>query len=191
MHHCSHLLLLHGVPPLGIIELATLEGDGMPILYEHSSNGIVRSIRMYLERLGKVRQGQHWFLDQGGLEILKGLLALDILLPCAPLLQHVSVQRSDVGIALDEPAIVVGKAQERAKLGYPCRWLPFSDGTHLRLVHPNSSLANNVAQEVHFLHGKAAFLPLDIELIVKKRLENLPQVLKVFGQPLAIHHDVI
>ena len=56
MNYGCHLLLLHSVSSLYIIEFAAFEGDGMSLLHKHTSYGKVGSICVDFEHLFEVWQ---------------------------------------------------------------------------------------------------------------------------------------
>jgi len=75
---------------------------------------------------------------------------------------------------LDEPAVEVGKAQERLHFLPVRRNRPFRYSSYLDWVHLNGILGNNHSQVLHFCLFKLALLGFKEEVVFLEQLHNSP-----------------
>ena len=97
----------------------------------------------------------------------------------------------NVGVAINEAAIVVAQPDEAAQLDIGRRGWPISDGGDLARVHRHASTRDSMTQEAQLLTAEGALGSLDVELLLPQYGEHLPHVAKMLSQRRAIAQEVI
>ncbi len=82
---------------------------------------------------------------------------------------------------LDKPAIEVSESKE---------WI-FVDGLPLPLVHKNTILTDDVAEELNRRTVEFALLQFQVEMGLSEFLEDLLLIVAMFGQVLGVYEDII
>jgi hypothetical protein len=85
----------------------------------------------------------------------------------------------------------IGKAQEALKLS-ECGsdWLVIDD-LDLGWIHMYTILINDVAHVLDLVHAEGSFFQFGIWLVLLQRLQNLLNMLQVFGPSLVVNENVI
>ena len=65
------------------------------------------------------------------------------------------------------------------------------NGVHLLLVHLDTSLVDDISKELYRWRVELALLQLDIEVVFSQLLQDLHQVLAMFGQVPGVDQDVV
>ncbi len=92
---------------------------------------------------------------------------------------------------LDETSIEISKSQESLKLLYRLGNWPLRDGSHLPLVHLNSLLANDVAEELHCGPMELALLQTEVQMVLAEPLKDLLNVVAMVSQVPGVDENII
>ncbi len=129
---------------------------------------------------------------EGCLELLEGFVGAGV--PGQGLglsTEHGGQRGSMQAEILDEVAIEMSKSQESLKLLYRLGNRPLCDGCHLPLVHLNSLLANDVAEELHSGAMEFALLQLEVQMVLAEPLKDLLNVVAMVGQVPGVDEYII
>lgn len=120
----------------------------MTTLYEDGAHAGVAGVGFDGERLGEIRQREHWYLDHGLLELVERLLCA--LVPMESLLgQQLGEGLGEDAVVGDELAVVPREPEESAQLR-GCGW--YRPGVHctgLLRVGGDPVLGDHMAQVVN------------------------------------------
>jgi hypothetical protein len=87
--------------------------------------------------------------------------------------------------------VEIGKAQESLKLS-ECGWgWPVTDDLDLGWIHMYTMLINVLAQVIDLVHPEGSFFQVSVYIVLLQGVENLLNMMQVFGPSLAINENVI
>jgi hypothetical protein len=95
------------------------------------------------------------------------------------------------GVAVDEPAVEVGKAKEGLNVfDFPWFW-PIEDGLHFVFSHLESVRGKDVSEVFHTVPVEFAFPSVGIQAMLPESVEDFFDVLFVLGHIVRVDQDVI
>ena len=193
----QHLLVVRGVPRLGVGHLVRHEGDGLQaapeVLLQHRAGGEVGRVGVHHVLAVRVRQGEDGGLLQGALQRVEGRLRGVTPREGCPVrrLRQVVQGRGDPAEAGDEPAVVPCKPQERPHLGARRGARPLLDGLHLVGHDAEPVAADAVPEELDLVHEELALALLRVEAGGLQPLEGRLHVAHMIVERPAVDHDVV
>ena len=148
------------------------ECDGVAVLDQHCVEAISRRVALDNERLGEVRQCQHWCRRHRPFEGTESSCCV-VVVPHEPLLLQES---RDGAVVVDELPVVPRQVEEAAHRPRRSRLRPVVDGLYLGRIHGHSRRGYGVPQVGDGVHAEGA---LDEEAMLTEHREDDAEVAQV------------
>jgi hypothetical protein len=184
MRNSPELLVADVVVALMLVELAGLKSNWVPttirmFLGEDTAEGIVGHIVFCTSGKVGVEDAKDECGREDTFEVLKCKLALGI--PSEGLIfsEKVSQGGGNVGVEVDEAAVIVGEAKERHHVMLVVGYSPLGDGFNFGGVSGDAVVVNDMADKLNGMFGKRTFLKLGVELVAAEFVEDKTNVLEV------------
>jgi hypothetical protein len=139
-----------------------MESDGVNLAVggvngEDGGEGIVRGVHLNHNLGVRHPMGEEWCMCEFLLEFVEGCAAFAIEVPRGILSRQTSEGSGDFRVAIDEPAVEVGKAKEGLNVFDFPRFQPIEDGLHFVFGHAESVRGENVSEVFHTVPVEFAF----------------------------------
>jgi hypothetical protein len=156
----------------------TEESNGVALLDKHRTEAVCRSVALYDELLGEVRERQYGCGCHDLLESTEGPRC--VVVPSEPLLFQESGEGGcDDVVVVDEFPVVACEPEESTHRPGRARLRPITDGLHLGRIHGHARRRDGVAEVGDGVHAKSALGTLNEETVLSEHREDDAEVAQV------------
>jgi hypothetical protein len=120
------------------------------------------------------------------LELVKGCVAFVIEVPRGILSCQTSEGSGDFGVAIDEPAVEIGKAKKGLNV-FDFAWFrPIKDSLHFVFSHAESIRGKDISKVFHTVPVKFTFPSVGIQAMLPESAEDFFDMLFVLGHVVRV-----